>query len=70
MSSPAVASVRDALSAAEDALRAAGCDTPRLDAELLIAHAMGVRREALFMDGAAGPAPSRAGQRPAEHRRR
>jgi release factor glutamine methyltransferase len=61
MPSPAVASVRDALSAAEDALRAAGCDTPRLDAELLIAHAMGVRREALFMDGAAGldPAASR-----------
>src|SRR5436305_8378532 len=57
----AVAAVRDALSAAEDALRAAGCDTPRLDAELLIAHAMGVGREAVFMDAGAGlePAASR-----------
>jgi release factor glutamine methyltransferase len=57
----AVAAVRDALSAAEDALRAAGCDTPRLDAELLIAHAMGVGREALFMDAGGGlePAASR-----------
>jgi release factor glutamine methyltransferase len=54
MPSPAVASVRDALSAAEDALRAAGCDTPRLDAELLIAHAMGVGREALFRDAGGG----------------
>jgi release factor glutamine methyltransferase len=49
-----VAAVRDALSAAEDALRAAGCDTPRLDAELLVAHAMGAGREALFMDPDAG----------------
>jgi release factor glutamine methyltransferase len=57
MPSQAVASVRDALSAAEDALRAAGCDTPRLDAELLIAHAMGVGREALFMDAGAGLDP-------------
>ena len=57
----AVAPVRDALSAAEDALRAAGCDTPRLDAELLIAHARGVGREALFMDAGGGlePAASR-----------
>ena len=57
----AVAPVRDALSAAEDALRAAGCDTPRLDAELLIAHAMGVGREQLFIDADGGlqPAASR-----------
>lgn len=57
----AVAPVRDALSAAEDALRAAGCDTPRLDAELLVAHAMGVDRAALFLDSGAGlePAASR-----------
>ncbi len=57
----AVAPVRDALSAAEDALRAAGCDTPRLDAELLIAHAMGVGRERLFIDADGGlqPAASR-----------
>lgn len=57
----AVAPVRDALSAAEDALRAAGCDTPRLDAELLVAHAMGVDRAALFLDARAAlePAASR-----------
>lgn len=52
--------VRDALSAAEDALRAAGCDTPRLDAELLIAHAMGVEREALFMSSDDGVPPAAA----------
>ena len=40
----------DALSAAVDALTAAGCDTPRLDAELLIADALGVSREALVLD--------------------
>jgi release factor glutamine methyltransferase len=41
------ASARDALGAAVDALRAAGCDTPELDAELLIADALGVDRAAL-----------------------
>jgi release factor glutamine methyltransferase len=46
----AAASVRDALHAAEDALRAAGCDTPRLDAELLIADALGLDRAALVAD--------------------
>ena len=40
-------SVRDALGAATDALAAAGCDTPRLDAEVLIADALGVERAAL-----------------------
>jgi release factor glutamine methyltransferase len=43
---------RDALDAALDALTAAGCDTPRLDAELLIADALGVDRAALVMDPA------------------
>jgi release factor glutamine methyltransferase len=38
---------RDALGAAVDALTAAGCDTPRLDAEVLIADALGVDRGAL-----------------------
>jgi release factor glutamine methyltransferase len=56
----AVAPVRDALSAAEDALRAAGCDTPRLDAELLIAHAMGVGRETLFVGAGDGLEPAAA----------
>lgn len=32
-------------------LAAAGCDTPRLDAELLVAEALGVRREDLVLDG-------------------
>jgi release factor glutamine methyltransferase len=39
--------VRDALGAAIPALEAAGCDTPRLDAELLIADALGVDRAVL-----------------------
>ena len=42
-----VGPVRDALAAATDALAAAGCDTPRLDAEVLIADALGVDRAAL-----------------------
>jgi release factor glutamine methyltransferase len=41
---------RDAVGAAVDALTAAGCDTPRLDAELLVADALGVDRSALVMD--------------------
>jgi release factor glutamine methyltransferase len=41
---------RDAVGAAVDALAAAGCDTPRLDAELLIADALGVDRGALIAD--------------------
>ena len=41
-------SVRDALDSAVIALEAAGCDTPRLDAELLLAHALGVGRADLI----------------------
>jgi release factor glutamine methyltransferase len=41
---------RDALDAATTALGAVGCMTPRLDAELLVADALGVRREQLFLD--------------------
>jgi release factor glutamine methyltransferase len=41
---------RDAVAAAGDALTAAGVDTPRLDAELLIADALGVDRSALILD--------------------
>jgi release factor glutamine methyltransferase len=41
---------RDAVGAAADALAAAGCDTPRLDAEVLIADALGVDRGALVAD--------------------
>jgi release factor glutamine methyltransferase len=42
--------VRDALDAAVTAIEAAGCVTPRLDAELLIADALGVDRSRLVMD--------------------
>ncbi|HKP20459.1 MAG TPA: peptide chain release factor N(5)-glutamine methyltransferase [Thermoleophilaceae bacterium] len=41
---------RDAVSAATDSLEAAGCMSPRLDAELLIADSLGVGREQLFLD--------------------
>jgi release factor glutamine methyltransferase len=48
---------RDAVAAAVDALTAARCDTARLDAELLIADALGVDRAALVTDpGLAIPA--------------
>jgi release factor glutamine methyltransferase len=40
---------RDALDAAIDSLDAAGCMSPRLDAELLIADSLGVGREQLFL---------------------
>ncbi len=42
--------LRDAIDAAVTAIEAAGCSTPRLDAELLIADALGVDRARLFMD--------------------
>jgi release factor glutamine methyltransferase len=44
------ASVGDALRAGVARLAAAGCDTPRLDAELLLAEALGVGRERLVID--------------------
>jgi release factor glutamine methyltransferase len=47
-------SVRDALDGAVTAIAAAGCETPRLDAELLLAHALGVSRERLLVDRARG----------------
>jgi release factor glutamine methyltransferase len=42
--------VRDALDGAITAIAAAGCETPRLDAEVLLAHALGVARERLFIN--------------------
>jgi release factor glutamine methyltransferase len=42
--------VREALDGAITAIAAAGCETPRLDAELLIAHVLGVSRERLLTD--------------------
>jgi release factor glutamine methyltransferase len=50
---------REALAGAIAAIAAAGCESPRLDAELLVAHALGVTRERLLTDRAltvAGPA--------------
>ncbi len=44
------ASVRDALDSARVALTASHLDTPRLDAEVLLAHAMGVDRTRLYLD--------------------
>jgi release factor glutamine methyltransferase len=42
--------VREALAGAVSEIAAAGCPTPRLDAELLLAHALGVERERLLCD--------------------
>jgi release factor glutamine methyltransferase len=41
---------RDALDGAITAITAAGCETPRLDAEVLLAHVLGVSREQLLTD--------------------
>jgi release factor glutamine methyltransferase len=52
-------SIRDALDSAVIAIAAAGCETPRLDAELLLADVLGVARERLLLDrelNVAGPA--------------
>jgi len=46
----AATSVREALDSAVVALGAAGVDTPRLDAEVLLAHVLGVERPALVVD--------------------
>ncbi len=55
-----VSTIRDALDSAAAALEAAGCDTPRLDAELLLAEAMGMDRAALVTDSGRGVAPAEA----------
>jgi release factor glutamine methyltransferase len=52
-------SARDALQGAITAISAAGCETPRLDAEVLLAHVLGVSRAQLLSDpglAVAGPA--------------
>ncbi len=56
---PSGTSVADALEGAITAIAAAGCETPRLDAEVLLAHVLGVGRERLLLDRellVAGPA--------------
>ena len=52
--------VRDALDSAIIALTASGCESPRLDAELLLADAMGVDRAAIVSDPGRGLEPSQA----------
>ena len=54
--------IKEALSAATDALTAAGCETPRLDAEVLLSHALGTAREQLLLEPSAPlpPPASRA----------
>ena len=42
--------VRDALEGATGAIGAAGCETPRLDAEVMLAHTLGVSRERLMIE--------------------
>jgi release factor glutamine methyltransferase len=46
-------SVSDALADASALLSGAGCDAPRLDAELLLAHVLGISRARLVLDAAA-----------------
>src|SRR4051812_26223749 len=46
----AATSVRDALDSAVIPLTAAGCSTPRLDAEVLLASVLGVDRAVLYME--------------------
>jgi release factor glutamine methyltransferase len=62
-------SVRDALGGAGDALAAAGVETPRLDAELLLAEATGWERARLAAESEAG-VPADAGRRFGEMVRR
>jgi release factor glutamine methyltransferase len=59
-------SVRDALDSALIALTAAGCDTPRLDAEVLLADVLGVDRAVLIAHPERGLEPDEA-RRFAEH---
>lgn len=56
------AGVREALDSASDALRAAGVEDPRLDAELLLAEATGWNRATLAADREAEVSPA-AGRR-------
>ena len=48
--SVAVATVRAALDRASEVLAGAGCDSPRVDAELLIAHVLHTDRAGLYAD--------------------
>ena len=54
-------SVREALDSAVVGLGAAGVATPRLDAEVLLAHVLDLDRPALFLDPARELSPAQAG---------
>src|SRR3954469_22508994 len=56
----AVTTVHDALDSAVIALTAAGCDTPRLDAEVLLAHVLGGDGGGLFAEQGRGLARAEA----------
>ena len=45
-----VLTVRDAVARTTELLRRAGCETPRLDAELLVAESLGAARERLVLE--------------------
>jgi release factor glutamine methyltransferase len=45
------ATVKQAISAASERLRASGSPSPRLDAEILLGEVLGLRREALYANG-------------------
>jgi release factor glutamine methyltransferase len=62
--------VRDALGAAVEALRAAGVDDPRLDADVMLAAAMGTERAALYAHPEAKIEPAAAREFAAMVRRR
>jgi release factor glutamine methyltransferase len=55
-----VSTTRDALSSAAAALQAAGCESPRLDAELLLADVLAVDRAAFVTDPGQGIGPAEA----------
>src|ERR1700756_1972863 len=54
---PERASAHAGIASAVSALTAVS-DTPRLDAELLMAHALGISREAMLLGGLDRPAPA------------
>jgi release factor glutamine methyltransferase len=53
--------VRDALDSAVIGLTASGVEAPRLDAEVLLAHVLGIDRTALFLDPLRGVGGEQAG---------
>lgn len=66
----AAGTVREALAASADAFAAAGVATPRLDAEILLAEAMGTERASLAAEPEAAVAPPAARDFAAMVRRR